>query len=131
MRCRDCQAEVEHEKAIAGLCDACFFAKVGTIRSIPKERYREAKSAIESEAAGLLPWTGLRTILEGFYDAVAGGAQLDRAIEEHGLMIQRLAALGACREMLRFSDALAELAQTWENDVRERIGKLAKIGEPP
>lgn len=129
MRCRECQTEISHDKAIAGLCDTCFFAKVGTIRSIPKERYREAKSAIEAEAAGLLPWAGLRAILEAFYDAVAAGAQLDRAIEEHGLMIQRLAAFGACREMLKFSDALGEFARTCENEVREKMEKLAKSGE--
>lgn len=131
MRCRECDAQVEPAKAISGLCDTCFWSKAGTIQSIPKERYREVKSAIEAETAGLLPWPGLRAILEAFYDAVAQGVQLDQAIEEHGLAIQRLAALGACRELLRFSDALAEFARTCENDVRSRMQKIADLDRGP
>ena len=131
MRCVECQTEIESAKAISGLCETCFWEKTSTIRSIPKERYREIKSAIEAETAGLLPWPGLRAILEAFYAAVCQGSQLDRAIEEHGLMIQRLASLGACRELLRFSDALAEFAATWENDVRSRMKKIADLDRLP
>lgn len=127
MRCKECQEEVDPSKAIAGLCDQCFFAKVGTIQNVPKERYRELKSAIESEAAGILPWPGLKMILEAFYDQVARGGAFDQAIEENGLAIQRLAALGACREILRFSDALGEFAKTMEEDIRARMKKMADL----
>jgi hypothetical protein len=129
MRCSDCQRKVDPSEAIAGNCRDCFFAKVGTIKDVPKERWAEAKRTIEAETAGLVPASGLRQIFEAFYEAVAGGAQLDRAIDEHALMVQRLAGLGACREMLKFSDTLGTLATEWEGFIRDKISKLSKIGE--
>lgn len=129
MRCTDCQKEVSPDDAIAGNCRDCFFAKVGTIKSVSKERWADAKRTIEAETAGLVPAAGLRQIFEAFYEAVAAGAQLDRAIDDHALMVQRLAGLGACREMLKFSDTLGTLAGEWEGFIRDKISKLSKMDE--
>jgi len=129
VRCADCKKEVVPDDAIAGNCRDCFFAKVGTIKDVPKERWAEARRTIEAETSGLVSASGLRQIFEAFYEAVAGGAQLDQAIDEHALMVQRLVGLGACREMLEFSDTLGALAQEWEGHIRDKISKLSKMGK--
>lgn len=86
------------------------------------------KSAVETETAGLFSPDVLKDVLEQGYDRLNKGEAFDQVLEETAMEIQRLGGIGMCREMLRVTDALGELARGQEEEIRRKVRALTRPG---
>ena len=91
---------------------------------------RELKATIEQETAGLFPSEALRGVIERGYDRLASGEDFDLVIEDTANEVQRLGGLGMCREMLRVTEALGDMAREQEEEVRKKIRSLSRLSRP-
>lgn len=91
---------------------------------------RDLKATIEQETSGLFPSETLRAVIEQGYDRLASGEDFDLVIEDTANEIQRLGGLGMCREMLRVTEALGDMAREQEEEVRKKVRALSKLTRP-
>lgn len=129
MKCKKCSKEVPQEETIEGYCGDCVLQMGQGLKKMSKEDLRRLRDAVNEETAGLMSMETLKQLLEEMYDRLGAGDQFDLVIEHTAIQIQRYAGLGMCREMLKFSQALGQLALEQEEEIRGKIRKLTELGE--
>lgn len=129
MNCKKCAKLVAPNETIEGYCGDCILTMGAGLKKMTKEDLRRLKAAVNEETAGLISMEALKSLLEEMYDSLStGGLVFDEVIEQTAIRIQRLAGLGMGREMLKFTEALASLAVTQEEEIRQRMRRLSDLG---
>lgn len=130
MNCKKCKKPVDVSETIEGFCGQCILVMGSGMRTLSKDDLKRLKSAVNEETAGLMSMEVMKQVLEEMYDRLsAGKEEVDDIITHTAIQIQRLAGLGMCREMLKFSQALGKLALDQEEEVRIKMKKLSELGE--
>lgn len=106
----------------------CLVNAVSNLKPLTASDKRRLKAEVEAETAGLMSTEALKGLLEEAYDRLSQGEIFDLVIDDTANQIQRLAGLGAAREMLKFTQALGGLALEQEEEIRRKIRKLAALG---
>lgn len=107
----------------------CVSEMGSSLKPLSKEDLAKLREAVEAEVAGLVSMEVLKGVLEEMYDRLGGGEAFDDVVEGTAIQIQRLYGIGHGREMLKFTEALGNLALEQEEEIRKRIRKLANLGE--
>lgn len=129
--CKFCDGPLEGRHEVDGVCMECVVRTGSALRRskpLTKEQLKILRDAIEHETGGLFPPATLRTIIEAGLDRVAGGDPRETVVEELACEIQRMGGLGMCREMLKVADALADVARDQEDEIRDKVRRLSKLG---
>jgi hypothetical protein len=137
--CKRCGAAAAQEALIEGLCAPCVFSLADSQSSSTREEIRRKAEVVRAETAGLFPEEGLRSILEGLWDAAEAGADREVEVVRTMLEIQRAGGLGASRDMMAVAEgfrelsgklktALEDFAEAMEEEVRRKIRLLSKAG---
>lgn len=133
MKCTSCGEPIQFDKSIEGVCIPCILKQGEALRPagpMSDRQRRELKATIEQETAGLFPSEALRGVIERGYDRLASGEDFDLVIEDTANEVQRLGGLGMCREMLRVTEALGDMAREQEEEVRKKIRSLSRLSRP-
>lgn len=129
--CKFCDGPLEGRHEVDGVCMECVVRTGSALRRakpLTKDQLKILRDAIEHETGGLFPPATLRAIIEAALDRAADGDPRETVVEELACEIQRMGGLGMCREMLKVSDALSEVAQGQEDEIRDRVRRLSKLG---
>lgn len=130
MNCKKCEKEIPPNETIEGYCGDCILKMGSGLKKLSKEDLRKLKQAVNDETAGLMSMDMLKQILEEAYEHhMKGELGFDEVIEQTAIKIQRYAGLGMCREMLKVTQALGQLAIEQEEEIRTRMRKLTALGE--
>lgn len=121
--CSSCRAQ---PASIEGYCTDCLFKIAERRRDLSPQDAKRLRSAVEAETAGLIPLGLLEETLEGIHDRLLEG-NFDQALREGAIEILRLAGLGMCREMLKFTEALSGFAQEQEEEIRRKVKALSQL----
>jgi hypothetical protein len=124
----NCREETTAERSIGGVCLDCISRTAKVTTGLTPEQRRLARASIQAETSGLFPLETLKSVLEDGYDRLAGGEPFDTVIEDLACEVQRLGGLGMCREMLKVTEALGDLAHEQEEEIRRKIRSLANVG---
>ncbi len=131
MKCKFCGKPADGRDQIDGVCIRCVASAGAALREskpLTKQQLLELRAAIEQETAGLFPKSTLRALLEGCFKRVTDGEDAAAVAEDTASEIMRLGGLGMCREMLKVTDALGQLARDQEEEVRTKVRALSRMG---
>jgi hypothetical protein len=131
MNCNRCGKPFSHDKLLEGFCEDCITALAEQHRvagsRLTKESILKAKEEVEGETAGLFAPGMLDVILEELLDDVENGEDRELAKTKAKNDIQSLGGIANCRERIKMTDAIGELAQTLEEEARRSLGVLMKL----
>lgn len=129
LKCSKCGVRVDRDNSEGGFCMDCIVSMSSNLRSLSSADKRRLKAEVEAETSGLMSMEVLKGLLEDAYERLSKGDGFDLVIDDTANQIQRLAGLGAAREMLKFTQALGGLAVEQEEEIRRKIRKLAALGK--
>ena len=129
MKCSKCGLRIDRNNSEGGFCMSCIMKMASNLRTLSATDKRRLKAEVEAETSGLMSMEVLKGLLEEAYDRLAKGEGYDLVIDDTANQIQRLAGLGAAREMLKVTQALGSLALEQEEELRRKIRKLAHFGK--
>lgn len=133
MKCHQCSAEVEREKAFeiegsGALCASCFVEKAQKKRSLTGEDRRRLKAAVKEEMASVIPRETLRQLIEeGYERLLRGDADFDEEVGRLTNEIERLTGLAMCKEMLVVIRSIGDVFGEQEEEIRRKMRRLGDL----
>lgn len=129
MNCKKCGDPTQDATELCGPCT--FKLGEGMNRKFTKDELRLLRIMVNEETAGLMSMEILKAHLREMHERVNRGEDYDGVVDETALRIQILAGTGMCREMLKVTQALQNMALEQEEEIRSKIRKLTDLGEKP
>ena len=133
MICDTCLKPIEREEALEigskSYCSGCFYKVAEPFRgNLTPEQRRILKEVIGQEMEGILPRGLLKDVVaDGFNRIVSEKADPEEEINHIVNRVEQICGLSMSREVLSVIEALKTTLDQQEEELRDKIRKLAKL----